>query len=307
MRKLHRARPGTRVSARFLLAAIAALTACRAGDPSARAQDQPIAQPIFGDLPRTRAPEADADRTLAPYFFVGGDPAADLLPLRETRADVHVAGSIADVRLTQVYKNEGRRAIEAVYVFPMSTRAAVHAMTMRVGQRTIEAKIRERATAKQEYQAALQSGRTASLLEQQRPNVFQMSVANIQPGDDIRVDLQYVEQVSPVDHVYELVIPSVVGPRYSNKKAAEAGDHDRFVESPYHHAGVPSSHTFAVEALVESPVPLRRVGCPSHGVSAEFPNPHAVHVSLPAGDDAGLRHARKGRGRALDRHSRLPR
>jgi Ca-activated chloride channel family protein len=79
------------------------------------------------------APESETDKTLSPYFWVkSDDPETDRLPLKATRAQVRIAGVIAEVTVTQVYKNEGKNTIEAIYVFPGSTRAAVHAMRMTV-------------------------------------------------------------------------------------------------------------------------------------------------------------------------------
>ena len=128
------------------------------------------------------------DKTLSPYFLVkSDDPDADQLPLKSTSAEVDIAGVIADVRVTQVYKNEGKVPLEAIYVFPGSTRAAVYGMKMTIGERTLIAKIQEREKARQDYEKARDEGKSASLLEQQRPNVFQMNVANIMPGDEIRV------------------------------------------------------------------------------------------------------------------------
>ena len=138
------------------------------------------------------------DKTLSPYFFVrSDDPTLDRLPLKSTSAVVGIAGVIADVQVTQVYKNEGQRPIEAVYVFPASTKAALYGMKMTIGERTIIAKVRERDQARREYEQAREQGRSASLLEQQRPNVFQMNVANIMPGDEIRVELKYTELLVP--------------------------------------------------------------------------------------------------------------
>ncbi len=166
----------------------------------------------FGQQPEKPAD----DRTLSPYFFVqGGDPEVDTLPLQSTRADVDIAGVIARVRVTQVYKNTGKRPIEAIYVFPASTRAAVFGMRMTIGERVIEAEIEERQKARAIYDAAKAAGQSASLLEQQRPNVFQMNVANIMPGDVINVELDYTELLVPEDGTYEFVYPTVVGPRYS--------------------------------------------------------------------------------------------
>src|SRR4029077_11809113 len=86
-----------------------------------------------------------SDRTESAYFLVTSEGAgADALPLKESRADIQVAGVIAQVRVTQVYRNQGPRPLEAVYVFPGSTRAAVSALRMKVGDRTIEAEVKER-------------------------------------------------------------------------------------------------------------------------------------------------------------------
>ena len=129
------------------------------------------------------------DQTLSPYFFVKGDnPEVDQLPLKETAAKVNIAGVIADITITQVYENKGKNTLEAIYVFPASTRAAVYSMKMTIGEREILAIIQEKELARQNYEQAMAEGKTASLLEQKRPNVFQMNVANILPGDIIKVE-----------------------------------------------------------------------------------------------------------------------
>lgn len=119
-------------------------------------------------------------KTESPYFFVkSDDPSVDRLPLKSTEVDVKVSGVIADVRVTQTYRNEGSRAIEAKYVFPGSTRAAVGGLNVRLADRLITAQIREKQQARIDYDAAKKEGKTAALLEQHLPNVFQMNVANI--------------------------------------------------------------------------------------------------------------------------------
>ena len=158
------------------------------------------------------------DKTLSPYFFVeGGDPAIDRLPLKDTRVEVAIAGVIADVTVRQLYENRGTRPIHARYVFPASTRAAVSGMSMTVGDVRTVARIRERKQAVREFDAAKREGKSASLLEQSRPNVFTMKIANVLPGDTIAVELKYTELLVPTDGVYEFVYPTVVGPRYSEK------------------------------------------------------------------------------------------
>src|SRR5262245_45824726 len=167
-------------------------------------------------------PQTHNDKALAPYCFVQGDPSVDHLPLKDTRVQIDVSGVIADVKVVQTYRNEGSRPINARYVFPASTRAAVYAMRMRIGDQVIVAKIKEREQAKQEFDKAKQEGKSASLLEQNRPNVFSMSLANLMPGDQVEVELRYTELLAPTDGVYEVVFPTVVGPRYSSQPESSA-------------------------------------------------------------------------------------
>src|SRR5678810_1391677 len=105
------------------------------------------------------------DKTLAPYFVVQGDPSVDHLPLKDTRVDISVSGVIADVKVKQIYRNEGSRPINASYVFPASTRAAVYSMRMQIGDEIIVAKIKEREQAKKDFEQAKEEGKSASLLE----------------------------------------------------------------------------------------------------------------------------------------------
>ncbi len=177
-----------------------------------------FAMAAFSTISAHGQPMEETNKTLSPYFFVkSGDAGVDQLPLKSNTADVKLIGVIADVVVTQTYKNEGKRPLEAIYVFPASTRAAVHGMKMTIGKRTIIAKIQERKEARRQYEEAKQQGKSASLLEQQRPNVFQMNVANILPGDLIQVELKYTELLVPTDGMYEFVYPTAVGPRYSNQ------------------------------------------------------------------------------------------
>src|SRR5687768_13708088 len=99
------------------------------------------------------------DRTLSPYFMVKGDPNVDHLPLKSTQVEIAVSGVIADVRVVQTYRNEGSRPINASYVFPASTRAAVYSMRMKIRDQVIVAKIKEREAAKQEFDKAKQEGK----------------------------------------------------------------------------------------------------------------------------------------------------
>ncbi len=225
-------------------------------------------------------PAQDTNHTLSPYFFVeNGDPAVDRLPLKETRADVHIAGVIADVLVTQVYRNEGSRPMSLRYVFPASTRAAVHGMTLQVGTQRIRAQIREKQAAKQEYEAAKAAGKSAALLEQARPNVFTMNVANVMPRDEIRVELHYSELLIPTDGTYEFVYPTVVGPRYSNAPETVAAS-DAWVKSPYLHEKQAPSYKFDIETHIAAGMPIDELASPSHRTQVDWEDGNTAKVRL---------------------------
>jgi Ca-activated chloride channel homolog len=226
------------------------------------------------------AAQAQEDKTLSPYFFVQGDPNLDRLPLKDTRVQIDVSGVIADVKVLQTYRNEGSRPINARYVFPASTRAAVYAMRMRIGDQVIVAKIKEREQAKQEFERAKQEGKSASLLEQNRPNVFSMSLANAMPGDQIEIELRYTELLVPTDGIYEVVFPTVVGPRYSSQPEASAPAEDRWIKSPYLHQGNLPSNTLHIAARISAGVPIRDLSCTSHQIAPQWQSPTIAQVVL---------------------------
>ena len=172
----------------------------------------------------------DRDKTLSPYFWLrDADPELDQLPLKSTSAKVNISGVIADVTVTQVYKNEGKRALEAMYIFPASTQAAVYGMKMTIGERSITAKIEELEEARRQFEQAREEGRRASLLEQNRPKVVQMNDTNIQPGDVILVELKYTELLKPTEGIYSFVYPTVVGPRYSETPLENAPESEKWI------------------------------------------------------------------------------
>lgn len=222
-----------------------------------------------------------ADKTLSPFFFVeGGDPAVDRLPLKSTRVDVAIAGVIADVTVRQVYENRGTRPIHARYVFPASTRAAVYGMTMMVDDVRIVARIKERERAAQEFETAKREGKSASLLEESRPNVFTMKVANVLPGDTIAVELKYTELLVPTDGMYEFVYPTVVGPRYSEKRESQARPGDEFLRAAYTHQGELPRSEFHLAGVVSTGVPIRELASPSHQIVVRPAGPGRADLML---------------------------
>ena len=228
--------------------------------------------------------QTNEDKTLSPYFFVQGDPAVDHLPLKATNVDVAVSGMIADVKVRQTYKNEGSRPINATYVFPASTRAAVYSMQMKIGDQIIYAKIKEREAARKDFEKAKKEGKSASLLEEHRPNVFSMSLANIMPNDEIEIELRYTELLVPTDGEYEFVYPTVVGPRYPSKNTGSEEGKDSWVHTPYLHEGETGTSTLHINTRISAGMPITELTCPSHQIAPEWQSPGVANLTLDEAD-----------------------
>ena len=227
-------------------------------------------------------------KTLSPYFVVlSNNPAVDRLPLKSTAADVKIVGTIADVKITQTYVNTGKNTLEAIYTFPMSTKAAVYGMTMTIGKRKITAQIEEKQKARQDYETAKAEGKRASLLEQNRPNVFTMNTANIIPGDTIVVELSYTEVLVPEKGVYSFVYPTVVGPRYSGKEVDPNNEDNQFIESPYTPEGTMPTYLFDFKLNIYSAIPIENIGCNSHRMDVSYKDLNHIELKLNKAETNG--------------------
>jgi Ca-activated chloride channel family protein len=135
-------------------------------------------------------------------------------PVLETTVDITVTGLLARAKVHQRFGNPGDRWAEGIYVFPLPDDAAVDHMRIYTDVRVIEGKIQEKEQARNTYQRAKQEGRRASLVEQERPNVFTTHVANIPPGSEIGVEIEYQQSLQLDQGEFSLRFPMVVAPRY---------------------------------------------------------------------------------------------
>ena len=135
-------------------------------------------------------------------------------PLLKTDVQMTISGLIVRATVRQQFKNDSAEWAEGIYVFPLPEHAAVDHLTMHIGERIVEGVIKERGEAKQMYEKAKSEGKQASLVEQERPNIFTTSVANIGPGDDITVEIQYQHTLHYDHGQFRVRFPIVVGPRY---------------------------------------------------------------------------------------------
>ena len=197
-------------------------------------------------------------------------------PLKRTDVKASITGPLARVTVTQEFRNQATDTIEAVYVFPLPHNAAVDNMNLLVGDRVVKGAIRKREEARAMYEAARNSGRAAALLDQERPNIFTQSVANIGPGQTVRIEISYVERLSYEAGTYEFMFPMVVGPRYN-----PAGTHDAArISPPVAPPAIRAGHDVTLSVTVDAGVPIDWIASSSHEVIAERPAPSQANVRL---------------------------
>jgi len=218
-----------------------------------------------------------------------------VFPLKHTDVQAEISGFLSRVRVTQEFENNFKEKIEAVYTFPLPQDAAVDDMTMTLGSRTVRGKILPREEAQAVYEAAKSNGQVASLLDQERPNIFTQSVANILPGEQIKITISYVETLKYESGAYEFVFPMVVGPRYvpGTSKVSPLGngfapDTDQVpdgsrITPKMIPAGMRSGHDISLDIQLDAGLVVDNLNAKTHPVDIERPTPSSAHIHLKDG------------------------
>ncbi len=215
------------------------------------------------------------------------------LPLTRTVVRGKVSSFVAHVQVKQLYDNPYSEKIEAVYVFPLPQNAAVTDFVMTIGKRTIRGMIREKEEAKRVYNDALQQGYKASLLTQERPNIFKQKVANIEPGDEIDVAVTYFNTLKYAKGEYEFVFPMVVGPRFNPpgfkdgigavaRGTAEDSDQPTAVE--YLAPNERSGHDIDLQVEIDAGVSIESYASPTHAIDVQQSGKGKLRVGLKPND-----------------------
>jgi len=215
-------------------------------------------------------------------------------PLKHTAVRGEISGFLSRVTVTQEFENPLKEKIEAVYAFPLPRAAAVDDMTMAVGDRTVRGKVLRREEAQAVYEAAREGGQVASLLDQERPNIFTQSVANIMPGERVSVTISYVETLKYEDGAYEFSFPMVVGPRYvpgspvGKQGGGFAPDTDRVPDASRitprpAGEGVAAGHDLSLELALDAGVPIDSLRSATHEIDVDRTSPSAARVRLRDG------------------------
>ncbi|HKI05772.1 MAG TPA: VIT domain-containing protein [Thermoanaerobaculia bacterium] len=177
-------------------------------------------------------------------LYFGGEPA----PVLGTTVEVRVTGIIARAKVTQIFKNPSKDWVEGIYLFPLPEEAAVDTLKMKVGDRIILGVIQEKEEARQTYENAKEQGSKASLVEQERPDVFSTSVANVGPGETVEVAIEMQQVVKWDRGRFSLRFPRVVRPE-EGKAAPKEG------------------HPFSFHTDLYPGFPLAKVESPSHAIT----------------------------------------
>ena len=247
--------------------------------PSLMAQSQSFNNP---------QPSAEAE-PMGGLFVTDLDNESRAFPLRHTDVQAQVSGNVARVEVTQTFENPYNDPLEAIYVFPLPDEAAVDDMEITIGDRTIRGDIKRREEAQAIYEQAIEEGRTAGLLEQERANIFTQSLANIRPGEQIDVTIRYTESLSFEGGNYEFVFPMVVGPRYiPGQPMDQAGNTTQVPDAdaitpPVLRPEERSGHDIAVTVAIDAGVPIQSVTSPSHDIVRSTVG-NRVEVSLDPQD-----------------------
>jgi Ca-activated chloride channel homolog len=196
------------------------------------------------------------------------------LPLRETRYDTVVIGNMAETSVIQVFHNPLPDRLEATYNFPLPTDAAVDDYWIRVGGREIRGVMKTRADARKTYEEARDAGRSAALLEQQRPNIFTQAVANIPPGGTIEVEMHLVQPLRREAGRYTLLLPITVGPRYNPGPRDAAGNTAQVpdaaaITAPGLARGVVSCSKVDIQVAIEAGFPITELRSKYHALAVE--------------------------------------
>lgn len=201
---------------------------------------------------------------------------AVILPLKKTEVSIDVSAGIAQTEVVQRFHNDLDRPLEAVYLFPLPSEAAVSGFEIRLDDRIIRSEVREREEAKAAYEQAKSEGKKAALLEQERPNLFTTSVANLLPGETVDICLTYTEPLRFRRTRYDITFPMVTGERYI--PAGVVPDAAR-LNAPVLPATIDPEHRLSLDVSIHG-LPVEQITSTTHAIDVAPTNGDEIHVSL---------------------------
>ena len=260
---------------------------------STHAIAQPATAPVDAAIERLPdvASPGSADRATLLFRTTQGLKAA---PLVSTDVRVEVTGPVVRTTVTQAFDNPGRGWLEGVYAFPLPDDSAVDRLQMRIGERLVEGRIRERAAARAEYRDAAAAGKRASIVEQQRPNLFTARVASIAPGARIAIRIEYQQALAMKDGAWRLRLPTVVAPRSARGRSRVGPGPVPVLRPPRAGAVAPVvatggdrdahrvANALSVGVHLDAGVPVTTPTSSTHAIRVERAAPNLYRIALDA-------------------------
>ena len=224
-------------------------------------------------------PTPNLDQVRSGTLFLSSSSQVQNAVLLNSKVSMHIAGVVADVQMSQDFENISDQWVEGIYAFPLPDNAAVRTMTIYVGERKIAGRIRERQEADERYRVAAAEGKVAGLVRQERDNLFTARIANIAPGEKIRVELDYFQSLEMIDEQISLRVPTTFTPRYfpstlfSKENMAENPartllllDEAEAISPDFVSQHSEDNHRMALQVVIDNEFPLTDLHSQSHEV-----------------------------------------
>lgn len=262
---------------------------------SAPVSAQSVATAITNAPPSTAAPQQPAFNAPGSGTLLAMNASGLTLgncPLEHTDVTATISGYVSRVRVKQIFHNNYKHKIEAVYTFPLSDSGAVDSMLMKVGDRTIRGVIKKRDEAREIYERARDAGQAASLLDQERTNIFTQSVANIPPGGTVEITIDYVDLLPFENGQFTFAFPTVVGPRFipgdpiSKSGTGRAADTEIVPDAsnitpPVAPTGMRAGHDISIKVRVDGGgIPISNIVSKLHDINVRRVSDDSAEISL---------------------------
>ena len=214
------------------------------------------------------------------------------IPLKKVIIKGQICGLFGEFQLSQAYKNESAEGTEVIYTFPLPDNAVVTGFTAQIGDRLIKSEIREREEAFEIYDKAIRNKMRAYLMEEYRPNIFQVSLGQVLPEDDVRIEISYLVELKYVDSELRVLIPTLVAPRYipgnpavRKKGMGRSQPTDRVPDADFITPPVGAAdYTVELDLTLDPLLPLAGITSPSHDIKVEAIDKNLQRVTLLNGN-----------------------
>ena len=176
------------------------------------------------------------------------------LALKKVKITGKVIGKFGTFEIEQMYKNNTKEVLEVGYTFPIVETATVVGFEIKVGDKILKGKCKEKGEAKREYQQNIVKGNSAYMMEQETGNIFKISVGKIDKDEEVTVKIQYIDKFEIIDNQIEILIPTLVTPRYKSNVT------NKLIYGK-------TNYTVDFTINIDKTLNVENINCPSHKIN----------------------------------------